>query len=241
VHWYNDKGELCEVDLKEGRAKGYKPSTTEIIHEFENNYGLNMYFQKQTFLAAMTLPRPEGITDEQFYDLVVEDSKVHAEKARDFGVKVHDIVTKSLKKQEIASWYYFSDPAIKAAMKVCNWIEANEKNCIVDIKTTETKDGKFRQPYDSWLFQLCGYNCAKYLLDYNSEYVDHSFSTALWGGTIDYCKTGGTNNLKLINLIISSNEDIPIKVYPWKEAKVEWGTRTFLKMVELYHIYKKLG
>jgi hypothetical protein len=238
MHAYDKSGQLFDVDLKEVRKQGLVPSVTEIIKEFENSYGLELYKQKQMFLASLTMPRPEGITDEQFYDLVVEDSKVHSEKAKQFGIDVHRMVTGILKDEtnNLNMTNYQ-----KKAQQIIDWIKSNKDNCIVDIKTTETKDSKFRQPYYSWLFQLCGYKLEDNICE-EREYIDYSFGNNLYGGTLDYAIIHNISKpIKLINLIVSSNEDIPIKVYSWKPEKVEWGCKVFLKMVELYNTMKKLG
>jgi hypothetical protein len=240
-HFYSQDGLLHECDIREARKNKWVAGTTEIIHEFENSYGLDLYKQKQMFLASLTMPRPEGITDEAFYDLVVEDSRVHSEKAKQFGIMVHFIVTEYFKNHNTLFENIGRDISkeINVANKIISWIKANEDNCIVDIKTTETKDGKFRQPYDSWLFQLCGYYLGKDL-ECGQEYIDYGFSTKTFGGTIDYSLLKDFEDVKLINLIVSSNEDIPIKVYPWKPEKIEWGCECFLKMVDLYNTMKKL-
>jgi hypothetical protein len=235
-HFYDNNGLLHDCNIREARKNKWVAGTTEIIHEFENSYGLDQYKLKSMFLASLTMPRPEGITDESFYDLVVEDSRVHSEKAKQFGIEVHENVTLMLR-NEIP---YTSLKAAVKAQQIYNWIKANKDNCIVDFKTQETKDGKFKQPYDSWLFQLCGYFKA-FEHQHEGEYIDHSFSTKNFGGTIDYSLLKDFEDVKLINLIVSSNEDIPIKVYPWKPEKIEWGCECFLKMVELYRAMKKLN
>jgi hypothetical protein len=240
-HFYDNNGLLHDCDIREARKNKWVAGTTEIIHEFDNSYGLDLYKQKQIFLASLTMPRPEGITDEAFYDLVVEDSRVHSEKAKQFGVGVHYLVTQMLNHENPSLYINLQEHDFNCAYKIFDWIKANKDNCIVDFKTQETKDGKFKQPYDSWLFQLCGYNLATEV-ETVGEYIDHSFFTPQgWGGTIDYMKMDGEDAPKLINLIVSSNEDIPIKVYPWKPEKVEWGCKCFLKMIELYHAMKKLN
>jgi hypothetical protein len=240
-HFYDKDGLLHDCDIREARKNKWVAGTTEIIHEFENSYGLDLYKQKQMFLASLTMPRPEGITDEAFYDLVVEDSRVHSEKAKQFGIDVHDLVTRSLNSRYVTHDY--PSEIVSRANKITSWINTNKDNCIIDFKTIETKEGKYRQPYDSWLFQLCGYKMGRDISW--GEMVDHSFSCNTFGGTIDYMKIEESyvaiENPKLINLIVSSNEDIPIKVYPWKPAKIEWGCKCFLKMVDLYRTIKKLN
>ena len=240
-HWYDKSGQLHDVDLKTARKEGYVPSVTEIIYEFENSYGLELYKAKQMFMASLTLPRPDKISDEDFFELVKKDSEEHSEKAKEFGKKFHYKISDLLKNP--AHWPPRFNPKLlidKKVLEVYDWIEQNKDSIIVDFKTLETKDGKFRQPYDSWLFQLCGYQIV-----YTSagKYIEYSFCcNNEFGGTIDYLYLQGSlrNKIKLINIMISSNEDIPIKVYEWKSNKIEWGCQVFNAMLNLYKIIKKL-
>ena len=238
-HWYDSTGKLYETDLKEARKLKLVPSVTTILHEFENSYALDLYKQKSMFLASLTLPRPEGINDDEFFELVKEDSRVHSEKAKEFGVKVHYLVTELLKQHEVPKFFISHEHS--KAIQIIKWMQQNKDSVIVDFKTQETKDGKFKQPYDSHLFQLCGYYL--YFRDrmpYNGELIEHEFYAEQYGGKIDYAFLQGAIKPKLINLYVSSNEDIPIKVYEWKSEKVEWGCQVFTKMVELYRVMKRL-
>lgn len=236
-HWYDKDGKLHEGDTKEARKNGWVPGTTDVIHTFDNSYGLDLYKARQMFFASLTLPRQEGTTDEEFFELVKKDSEEHSEKAKQWGIDLHYVITANLN-----NWVHEKKSELieKKAMEVYEWIRANKDSVIVDFKSQETKDRKFKQPYDSWLFQLCGYFLEMaYPKKPEKEYIDYSFYCETFGGTIDYAKST-KEDYKLINIMVSSNEDIPIKVYPWKPDKIEWGTQVFQKMVELYHIVKKL-
>jgi hypothetical protein len=241
-HFYDKSGKLHECDIKEARKNGWVGSVTEIIHTFENSYGLDLYKAKQMFLASLTLPRPEGINDDEFFELAKEDSRVHSEKAKEFGVKVHYLVTELLKQHEVPKFFISHEHS--KAIQIIKWMQQNKDSVIVDFKTQETKDGKFKQPYDSHLFQLCGYYLHFLGHPKVGEFIEYEFNhDNKYGGKIDYAKITFNDFLvdtKLINLYISSNEDIPIKAYEWKPEKIEWGCRSFIKMVELYRILKKL-
>jgi hypothetical protein len=241
-HFYDNLGKLHDCDIREARKNGWVPGTTDIIHTFENSYGLDLYKAKQMFLASLTLPRPEGINDDEFFELVKKDSAEHSERAKNYGSRLHFIIKTWLKGTD---WEFLkvSDPDVyDKALQVITWIKENKDSVIVDVKTQETKEGKFKQPYDSWLFQLCGYRLAAFNF-HNGEYIEQSFYKDLlgntYGGQIDYCKK--TNlNFTLINIMVSSNENIPIKIYPWKFDKEEWGVKVFIGMLSLYRVLKKL-
>lgn len=240
-HWYNKNGQLHDTDLKTARKEGYVPSVTEIIHEFSNSYGLDLYKAKQMFLASLTLPRPEGITDDEYFELVKKDSEEHSEKAKQFGIGIHHVINALLDGRTFSDNFINQD-ILKKAQEVYAWIKQNKDSVIVDFKTQETKEGKFKQPYDSWLFQLCGYKQNDWHMK-AGEYIEYEFyHPDGFGGKIDYARLFGglRDKTKLINIMISSTEDIPIKVYEWKPDKIEWGCKVFSKMVELYRTIKRL-
>jgi hypothetical protein len=234
-HWYDKNGKLFDTDLRTARKEGYVPSVTEIIHTFENSYGLDLYKARQMFFASLTLPRPEGITDEEYFELVKKDSEEHSERAKQFGTELHGVITDILN-----DCHWAQTPGnlkIKKAYEVVEWIRQNKDSVIVDFKTQETKDGKFKQPYDSWLFQLCGYYLAHQFC--RKQGAEVNFAIDYYGGTIDYFELQGTP-IKLINIMISSNEDIPVKIYEWKPDKIQLGIKVFEQMIALYRTLKRL-
>lgn len=98
-HWYDrdglpaytikgKNGKERNTTLRDARKEGYVPSVTTIIRE-SNKPGLENWKQDQVLMAALTLPRIEGETDQQLIARIKEDAKQQAIKAAERGTQVH--------------------------------------------------------------------------------------------------------------------------------------------------------
>lgn len=98
-HWYDRQGRLIETvpgskgspvkpDLRHARKFDLAPGCTTIIRAAHREQ-LVQYRERQVLMAALTLPRPVGESDEAFVDRVLRDSKEHAKNAAEQGSDVH--------------------------------------------------------------------------------------------------------------------------------------------------------
>lgn len=97
-HWYaRDGSPAYEVEgktgrrpttLRDARRLGLVPSVTTIIR-CAAAPALELWKAKQVMLAAMTLPRLDGESDESFCERVMRDSKEEARKAAERGTAIH--------------------------------------------------------------------------------------------------------------------------------------------------------
>lgn len=97
-HWYaRDGSPAYEVEgktgkrpatLRDARKLGLVPSVTTII-KCASAPALELWKAKQVMLAAMTLPRLPGESDESFCERVMRDSKEEAKKAAERGTAIH--------------------------------------------------------------------------------------------------------------------------------------------------------
>jgi hypothetical protein len=100
-HWYDRNGlPAYEVEgktgkrpatLRDARKLGLVPSVTTIIR-CASAPALEVWKQKQVMLAALTLPRLPGESDESFCERVMRDSKEEGRKAADRGTAIHAAV-----------------------------------------------------------------------------------------------------------------------------------------------------
>lgn len=98
LHWYaRDGSPAYEVEgktgrrpttLRDARKLGLAPSVTTII-KCASAPALELWKAKQVMLAALTLPRLPGESDESFCERVMRDSKEEARKAAERGTKIH--------------------------------------------------------------------------------------------------------------------------------------------------------
>lgn len=101
THWYARNGEPCyemqgktgmrPTTLRDARKLGLLPSVTTII-KCAAAPALEIWKQNQVMLAALTLTRLPGESDESFCQRVIQDSQEQARKARDKGTEIHAAV-----------------------------------------------------------------------------------------------------------------------------------------------------
>ena len=101
-HWYDREGnprytiigangKERPTTLRDGRKLNLFPSYTKIAG-VENKPALNVWKENQIALAAITLPRIEGETDDDFLVRVKEDAKEQSRKAADRGTQIHTAI-----------------------------------------------------------------------------------------------------------------------------------------------------
>src|SRR5512137_1913836 len=99
AHWYgrdgvpmhtvpSAKGEARATTLGDARKLGLLPSVTNILGVIAKPE-LTAWLQEQAVLAAITLPRIAGETEDAFAKRVVEDSQTTRDGAADFGTAFH--------------------------------------------------------------------------------------------------------------------------------------------------------
>ena len=98
-HWYTQAGEAAytvtakngeqrPTTLRDAKKMGLVPSVTTIL-KCAANPGLEAWKLNQMMLAALTLPRADGESEESFVSRVQADSKEQARKAAERGTEVH--------------------------------------------------------------------------------------------------------------------------------------------------------
>lgn len=101
-HWYAKdgspmytvpakNGEPRQTTLRDAKKLGLLPSVTTIMKAAASP-GLEAWKLNQMMLAALTLPRAEGESEESFIKRIQADSKEQARQAADRGTKVHEAI-----------------------------------------------------------------------------------------------------------------------------------------------------
>jgi hypothetical protein len=102
THWYKSDGSPCyqiigkngklrNTTLRDGRELGLVPSVTTITGLLAKA-GLNNWLQQQVLLAALTLPRAEGESEENWLQRVMSDAKSTGREAADRGTRLHGVL-----------------------------------------------------------------------------------------------------------------------------------------------------
>lgn len=99
LHWYGrdgspqytvpaKDGSQRNTTLRDARKMGLVPSVTTII-KCAAAPGLQLWMQKQVMLAALTLPRMDGESEDAYLQRILSDSKEQARKAAERGTGIH--------------------------------------------------------------------------------------------------------------------------------------------------------
>jgi hypothetical protein len=102
-HWYlpdgspayrivGKNGKERNSTVKDAREHGLLPSVTTIIGCASKGEGLQRWLQEQAILSALTLPRLEGESEEDWLSRVVADSKETAKQAAERGTQIHGVI-----------------------------------------------------------------------------------------------------------------------------------------------------
>jgi hypothetical protein len=84
-------GKERNTTVKDAREHGLLPSVTTIIG-CASKPALDVWKQQQAILSALTLPRLEGESEEDWLSRVVADSKETAKSAAERGTQIHGVI-----------------------------------------------------------------------------------------------------------------------------------------------------
>lgn len=93
---------LRAVTIKDAFKAGAYRSVTNVLGVLDKP-GLDDWKQEQCVLSALTLPRLEGETDQDFAKRALADADEQSRKARDAGTRLHELATSWLQTGRIAT------------------------------------------------------------------------------------------------------------------------------------------
>jgi hypothetical protein len=229
----SQKGEPRPATLRDARKLGLLPSVTNVLGVIAKPE-LTAWLQEQAVLAALTLPRLAGESEDAFAKRVVADSLTTRDGAADFGTAFHhgaERVAQSLEvdpRNPLAPWLsHYRDWFQENCVRLF-WTERVLVNAelgyagtadlliqhrvfgltLVDLKTQGVKVVTGPSIYKSWGYQLAAYRQAL--------------------GEPVAC----------MNLVMNSREPhVPVEV-PWTEDEMERGWLAFDAARRLWTIEK---
>lgn len=218
---------LRDTTLRDLKKLGLYPSATEIIKILEKP-GLNNWIQDRVLESALTLPRIETETDQEYMKRIKLDSQEISLAARDKGVAIHDAIASAFTGKPVLQEYAELAHSVKAdILKELGTITFSEKTfvnlqygyggtvdlgnerLIADIKTKEILDIEKNLAWDEHIMQLVAYA-------YGLKKPDSI----------------------LVNIFVGWNGDISF-FYWYNSADVERGWLMFIKLLELWQLQKK--
>lgn len=182
-HWYlpdgspayrtiGKNGKERNTTVKDARGLGLLPSVTTIIG-CAAKPALDVWKQQQAILAALTLPRLDGESEEDWLSRVVSDSKETAKQAAERGTHIHGIIEafyEGVYIPELPPYVRVVESTINEHFGPQLWISEKSfakggyggkcdliaKGCVVDFKTTEKDLDKLDYYFDHQM-QLAAY------------------------------------------------------------------------------------
>ena len=260
THWYqrdgvplhsvtSAKGEPRPTTLRDARKLGLLPSVTNILGVIAKPE-LTAWLQEQAVMAALTLPRIAGETEDAFARRVVADSQTTRDGAADFGTAFHHGAERVAKTLEVdwqhpaAAWLVHYRDWYQANAFVLRWTEkvlVHPEGCyagtadlliehpvhgltLVDLKTMKfpTARGDSR-PTNPKPYKSWCYQLAAYR---------YALSPSLGFGA-----TSG-QPVKCMNLIVNSIEPSAPVEHVWSDGEMESGWRAFMAAYQLWVIEK---
>lgn len=117
-HWYSragepayqqvtQKGGLRATDLRDARKLGLVPSVTTVLAVVAKPQ-LEKWKRDQSVMAALTLPRQDGETEETLLRRIYTDSEAQAKAAAEEGTRIHDAIEQYFKEGYPATGPYIA-------------------------------------------------------------------------------------------------------------------------------------
>ncbi|NDD54026.1 hypothetical protein EBZ39_09135 [bacterium] len=186
THWYTRDGEpMYTVEsakgtqrpttLRDARKLNLVPSVTTILN-VASKPALNAWMQRQVLMAALTLPKRDSESEDEYISRILDDSKEQGRAAADAGTAIHESIQCSYEGRSHSGGHDKYVEACRDAVKnvfgeqtwVCERAFAHElgfggkvdmhaPDIVVDIKTKEFTDADNIGAYDEHLMQLAAY------------------------------------------------------------------------------------
>jgi hypothetical protein len=184
-HWYtregtpaytttSNEGKERPTTLRDARKHNLVPSVTTIINVAAKP-GLELWKQQQLLLAALTLPKVDSESEDEYIDRIIRDSKEQGKAAADAGTDIHASIESFYRGQPRSSHLSHVKGTVDALLRTFGrqpWIAERsfghelgfggkcDLHCpdvVVDIKTKEFGDPSKVEAYDEHIMQLAAY------------------------------------------------------------------------------------
>ena len=254
AHWYQRDGVACHTvpslkgslqtatvrptTLRDARKLDLLPSVTNILGVIAKPE-LTAWLQEQAVMAALTLPRIAGETEDAFAKRVVEDSLTTRDGAADFGTAFHHGAERIAQSLEVDG----ADPLSAWLERYRDWFQAN----CVRVLWTEQRvvSNEFgyagtadllieHQAHGLCLVDLKTMKCSRTATGKPQAlkpYKSWAYQLAAYRKALGVRAT-------CLNLVVNSLAPEAPMEHVWTESEMESGLRAFLAARELWVIEK---
>lgn len=233
--------------LREARELKLLPSVTSVLSVIDKPE-LDNWRVEQAIKAALTLPRLPDEDADSFAQRVLADAEAQANKAAEFGTRIHDAIAVLLG-QQIGNYKESIDEDLLPYLEHFDqWSEENieevhavEKcighpsigvagrmdldctlkdmgRCVVDFKSQAIRDGEAKL-WPDWLPQLSTY----------ADCLTKEFGSPTW--TVP----------RIMSIVIPSNEPGPVHARLWEREEQWSGSKVFNNALEIWIAFRGKG
>ena len=230
-------GNLRDVTVKDAREMKLVPSVTTVLHILDKP-SLSHWKIRNVLEAALTLPKNEGESLDDFLERSIADADTISNNAAKFGTNIHKMINSYMKlnmyspidkrtediMQPMVEWILAHEMKGESELFMINdkcagtcdfigvmLLDGEYRDVIIDFKTQGTKKDQPCKYYPDHLYQLGGY---LYL-------------------------TGAAKHT-LVNVIVSTTEPKRIEHKVWPELDIEHGLVSFKAILNAFRTIKKL-
>lgn len=244
AHWYGRDGSpQHSTNVRGARRHGHYPSVTSYLRVWPKD-ALDRWKIEQAIMAAITLPRKKGETDDDFAKRVVVDMGEEAKSAAEKGTILHDIMNIRLitgkfpreKYPDYVEWMEVYDGWIASHIQKTimseevlvndQWGYAGTVDLIAETRMWGTAVLDFKNQnvrergpafYDEWLFQLVAYA--------------HAWDEDL------FTKDSPVDSL--VTLVLDRNKPTAPYVHVWPREQWELAWEKFKAAMQLWCLHKE--
>jgi hypothetical protein len=219
-------GKERNTNLRDARKLNLVPSVTTILGVAAKP-GLEIWKQNQVLLAALTLPRQDGESEQDWVNRIIEDSKEQGKKAAEFGTQIHAEIQAHFEGRpynpEFKDYVEGAVSAISGHFNDWEWIAeksfAHElgfggkcdlhvpDRFVVDIKTKDFGPDDKVSGFDEHLLQLAAYRVGL-----------------------------GCQRARCANVFVSRDHPGLVQVIEWDQGDLDRGWQMFLRLLEFWQI-----
>lgn len=186
THWYTrdgspmytvtgKNGKERPTTLRDARQLNLVPSVTTILNVAAKP-ALNAWMQRQVLMAALTLPKRDNESEDDYISRIVDDSREQGRAAADAGTSIHEAIQSFYEGKAIALHREHVEGCVQAISRelgektwICESPFAHElgfggkadihskDGIVIDIKTKEFTEEDTIGGYDEHMMQLAAY------------------------------------------------------------------------------------
>ena len=231
-HWYREDGKSAHgATLREARRENLYPSVTTVLSLIASP-GLDAWKRSEAILAALTLPKIEGESDQDFAARVAIDMEETGSKAAKIGTNIHDWAEKYC----LGEYATYPEGYETVCYKVQEWIDTNlDKTRIYPEQAMVNKELGYAGKID-----LQGYtkDGRFFILDFKSQGIKPGKNAVFYPKWIQQLAAYAEGKVQnLCNLAISTNPDNPIIAEKWwTKEEIETGWEIFKHCLAIWQL-----